>query len=230
MRQTLRATTQVICPLPGGNSALQAALDYAYRGYRVLPLYGITASGICTCGKRHCVRPGQHLCIVHSQCEATTDYATIESWWSQNPSANVGLATGEGLIVIEVDPWHGGFLEHFQQLYAIPDTAQARTASGSYQLYFHYNQSFVLRNTVDVLGRGVRSYGEGNFVVAPPSVGLDDHYCWFNNLGSVRLPSVLLPSLLNPRLSNAAWSTERSQPSQAARALAETLVKRPLLW
>ena len=43
--------------------------------------------------------------------EATHDPEQIESWWSQWPDANIGIATGEisGLLVLDIDEKNGGF-------------------------------------------------------------------------------------------------------------------------
>jgi hypothetical protein len=210
-------------------SMLDAALAYAHKGYRVLPLHYVLASGLCSCGKRYCVRPGRHPRFIHSLHEATTNIQTIERWWRLDAATNVGVATGGGLMVIEIDPWQGGFLERFRYLYAVPDTTLARTAHGSHQLYFVYNPAFVLRSTRNVLGDGICSYGDGGYVVAPPSRVDDDGYRWLCRLEPVRLPSVFLPALLNPRPARASWSHDEMYPSPAARALARVLIRKSVL-
>lgn len=236
MRRTMRVTYS----LPTRDDSLcllYAALDYARKGYRVFPLYHCTASGLCSCGQRGCRRPGQHP-LVPSLNSATTDPVTIARWWHQYEFANIGLATGDGLLVLEVDPVRSGSLEEFMQLYVVPDTAIARTAEGRWQLYFTYNPAFVLRATIDKFGPGTRSYGDGCYVVAPPSHCGDEVYSWLNTNSPERLPTIFIPTLLSAQLARQSWSPGSSStqdraasaPSPAARALSARLVQRPLLW
>ena len=71
---------------------LQAAIRCAELGYPVFPC----APG----GKSPLTERGFH--------DATVDPEQIEKWWSQHPSANIGIPTA-GLVVIDIDgeanPW-----------------------------------------------------------------------------------------------------------------------------
>jgi Bifunctional DNA primase/polymerase, N-terminal/Primase C terminal 2 (PriCT-2)/Family of unknown function (DUF5906) len=124
------------------------ALQYAGRSWRVFPLQGkVPFKG--TRGFK----------------DATTDSATIEAWWGRRPDANVGIATGNGLMVLDIDGAEG--LAELQALVVqhgrLPRTLAVRTGNGIH-LYFN--------------GEGVRSSargnlhvrGEGGYVVAPPSL------------------------------------------------------------
>jgi hypothetical protein len=63
------------------------AIGLAADGYRVLPL-----------------RPGSKVPILDDWPDrATEDIGTIVKWWTSRPSCNVGVATGKGLVVIDVD-------------------------------------------------------------------------------------------------------------------------------
>jgi len=68
------------------NALLDAALRYADLGYRVFP---------CAPGDNRPVTE-------HGFHDATTDPDAIERWWSDRPSANIGLPT-EGLLALDVD-------------------------------------------------------------------------------------------------------------------------------
>ena len=35
--------------------------------------------------------------------EATNDLQQVQNWWNNNPLYNIGLKTGNGLVVIDVD-------------------------------------------------------------------------------------------------------------------------------
>lgn len=234
----MRQTTRVLHPTHPAKHTLSApasrplhrlqdaARDYARDGWRILPLHGLSATGACTCDQLDCNEPGQHprWCQLP---QATTDLATIERWWQQDERANIGIATGNGLLVIDIDSRINAAFEHFCQLYAIPETAMLRTEHGNWQLYFTYNRTLQLRTTRDKLGLGIRTYGEGSYVVAPPSNTSSGQYRWHSSCAPVRLPAVLLPFVLSPRLVDPAWSTKEQQPSSAAHDLAQTLLQYP---
>ncbi|HEX6506800.1 MAG TPA: bifunctional DNA primase/polymerase, partial [Chloroflexota bacterium] len=85
---------------------LDAAIDYAKRGFSVILLHGIT-NGLCTCGKPGCPSPGKHP-IGKSWKRAQTERATpeeLEAEFVRHPDANIGIVTGlvSGLVVADLD-------------------------------------------------------------------------------------------------------------------------------
>jgi hypothetical protein len=93
----------------------------------------------------------------------------IREWWAGHPRANVGIRTGNGLVVLDIDPRAGGDdvladLEHEHG--ELPATVECRTGGGGRHLY--------LRGPHDLtsfdLGAGVEVKAAGRQVVAPPSV------------------------------------------------------------
>lgn len=154
---------------------LEFALEYAARGWRVLPLHGLTAKG-CTCGKGDgCSAPGKHPAVARGAHSATTDHATIRAWWEECPDYNVGIATGEGsnLTVADIDVGDnkcGG--EVWQELLRRAGvqsltTPMVETGSGGLHVYFAYNSA--LKNGTAVFGLSVDCRNDGGYVVAPPS-------------------------------------------------------------
>lgn len=107
--------------------------------------------------------------------KATTDIATVESWWRQWPDANVGIAcgAGSGLWVLDVDVKQDG-VESLAQLEdkhgALPFTATAATGAGGEHLYFRWPSGLCIRNSAGRLGSGLDVRGDGGYVCAPPSV------------------------------------------------------------
>ena len=91
-------------------SRLDAALDYASRGWAVIPLHHPTTARPCSCGRADCDSPGKHPRTDHGVKDATTDETAIRRWWGQDPAANVGIATGavSGIAVVDIDPRNGG--------------------------------------------------------------------------------------------------------------------------
>ncbi|GCF10736.1 bifunctional DNA primase/polymerase [Dictyobacter arantiisoli] len=231
MRQITRAiqtTYPSVCRLQ------DAAYDYARQGWRVLPLHGLitNASGIlaCTCAQIACAKAGQHPLGAMDIQRATSDLATLQTWWRQDEDANIGIVTGDGLLVIEIDSLRGGSLTQFKQLYAIPETAWTRIPDGRWQLYFIYNRALSLHSTRNKLGPGIVTYGEGSYAVAPPSRLPHGTAHWQDDSSPAHLPAVLLPFMLDSKIIGPAWLQTEQQPSTAADELAQLLARRPLLW
>ena len=156
-------------------NCLQDALQYAAKGWRVLPLHGVTASRTCTCGKSDCSSVGKHPRTAHGVKDATTDEAVIRAWWRRWPDANVGIATGKAsdLVVIDVDPRHGGshsMVQLSQIFEGVENTLRVQTGGtdGGYHLYFKCGGRQV-PNRANLLDGGLDVRGENGYVVAPPS-------------------------------------------------------------
>jgi len=91
---------------------LEHALNYASRGWPVLPVWPIK-DGLCSCGIANCEHPGKHplgKLAPNGRNSATTDPVIIRRWWTKNPDANIGIATGpeSRLVLVDNDPRHGG--------------------------------------------------------------------------------------------------------------------------
>ena len=150
---------------------LDAAISYAERGWRVLPV-NTFSNGCCSCGKEDCGAKGKHPRIKDWQNKATTFEKTVATWWGKNwPETSIGIATGKGsnLFVLDVDGPVGA--ASLQDLVAkhgqLPDTLVAATGRGQH-LYFRYPDCSV-KNSAGSLGVGLDVRGDGGFVVAPPS-------------------------------------------------------------
>ncbi len=139
------------------NPLMEAALTYAARGWRVLPL-----------------KPRDKIPITaHGRDDATTDPPTIRRWWERTPNANVGIATGavSGIVAIDIDADRGG-LDTFAQIEAghreLSITLTALTGGGGRHLLFAYPGRPVGNRTN--LARGIDARGDGGYIVAPPSL------------------------------------------------------------
>jgi Bifunctional DNA primase/polymerase, N-terminal len=152
---------------------LAAALNYAARGWRVLPLHDVTP-GVCSCRDgTACKTPGKHPRLKEWQRVASTDPGLIAGWWAGWPTANVGIATGRrsNLIVLDVDPRHGGD-KQLQALIAehepLPDTVIVQTGGGGWHYYFACPPGDGAVDSGDI-AEGLEIKAAGTFVVAPPS-------------------------------------------------------------
>lgn len=105
---------------------LEQAIALAEQGHRVLPL-----------------KPGSRVPNLKDwQNRATDNLDIITAWWLRRPQANVGLATGQTFIVIDVDTKKGKkgarSLSELQKEFNLPKTYTVRTASGGLHLYYQH--------------------------------------------------------------------------------------------
>lgn len=166
-----------------------AARQYAARGWSVIPVEAR--------GKRPMVAWQEY-----QQRPATVD--EIAQWYRRWPRANVAIVTGavSGLVVIDVDPQHGG-TDSLDQLEAeherLPTTVESATGGGGRHLYFLHPRGTV-RNRV-AIAPGIDVRGDGGCVVAPPSMHPSAKtYAWRNGHGPEDLPLAPLPAWLRALL------------------------------
>ncbi len=162
-------------PHPEGDSNpfLAAALSYAARGWRVHPL-----------------RPRDKLPTLRRWPErASTDPDTIRRWWAKEPTANIGIATGSGLLVLDVDGDEGRESLNGRHL---PPTPTAMTGKG---VHYYYQGSGSCK-VAFLPGLDIR--GDGGYVVAAPSIHPDTGaaYSWADGMSPDDLPLAPAPQWL----------------------------------
>ncbi len=94
------------------DALMQAALEYAGYGWRVVPLYHLREGGGCSCPRGlRCPQQSwaKHPCLDAWQKAATTEEDRIVAWWSKWPQANIGVLLGpsSGIIDVEYDDEQG---------------------------------------------------------------------------------------------------------------------------
>ena len=136
------------------NAALESALSYAGRGWSVFPL------------RPKSKRPPAGF---EWRKNSTTDEAKIREWAKKLPGCNFGVDCGKsGLAIIDVDVKHEGADEALIELsleHDLPDTMVVNTPSGGRHLYYTGS----VKNSVQKLGVGLDTRGEGGYVVIPGS-------------------------------------------------------------
>ncbi|MEQ8816346.1 MAG: bifunctional DNA primase/polymerase [Thalassobaculum sp.] len=122
--------------------------------------------------------------------------AEVLGWFRSRPDANVGIVTGavSGLVVLDVDPKHGGE-ESLEQLVRghepLRPTVEAITGGGGRHLYFRHPGPEVGNRAGLRPGLDIR--GDGGYIVAPPSVHPNgSRYVWRDG----RAPDDLRPAPL----------------------------------
>ena len=140
---------------------LAAALRYIRLGWLVFPLAPREKVPLIPESR------GGHGCK-----DATLNEAQALEWWTKQPSANVGLATGHRYFAIDIDPRRGGdetwdaLRSHHAQL---PQTIEAMTGGGGRHILYQM-PDFPVRNSKDKIGSGIEIKGVGGYIVAPPSI------------------------------------------------------------
>ena len=117
--------------------------------------------------------------------DATNDRVQVAKWWTDKPNANIGIRTGGGLVVVDVDrlpdaagkekvlpnPWLLPMTERLEELGA---DSVIESPTGGFHLYFKAGnlpaELGEIRNSTGEIAEGVDVRAEGGYIVAPGSV------------------------------------------------------------
>jgi hypothetical protein len=172
------APTSALPEPPSGDILCTGALECATAGFPVFPV----------------IPRGKSPARKNWQRSATTDLDVVESVWEGN-AYNVGIATGNGLAVIDVDNLAGqAALDEI----GLPPTTTVETAKGH-----HYYFKIGYAKTSTGILRGVDIRGEGGLVVAPNSIHPSgSRYVW--HTPPWEMPPQPMPTELASALEDAA--------------------------
>jgi hypothetical protein len=158
------------------SSILDYALAYARFGLPVVPLHSANAQA-CSCRRKDCKSPGKHPRTPNGSKDATADPEQITHWWSDWPSANIGVAIPDDYVVLDIDPRNGGdvTLEQFEHQYGpLPETLTQDTGGGGVHYWFRAPAARLRK-----VGKGVDVLAKGKLVVVEPSVHASERqYQW----------------------------------------------------
>lgn len=175
------------------------AISYADAGWAVLPLVW-TVGGRCVCRGTGC--PGKHPLTRRGVLDATTDPDVIRSWWTRWPQANLGARVPDPLIVVDVDPRHGGHgtvaaweAEHGP----LPATLTVVSGRGDGGTHRYYRRPPGRLTSTRLRGTGVDLKSSAGYVVVPPSrhPATGAPYTWTDRREPVAPPRWLV-GLLRP--------------------------------
>ena len=154
---------------------LEHALKYAADGLEVFPLVPRTK------------RPA----TAHGMQDATTDPATIRAWWTATPDANIAARPPAGVVVLDVDPRHGGTLEALGDL---PPTYRTKTGGGGWHVWTWLPEGLADRVRGKLDGaEGIDVKTSSGYLVMPPSVHPDGgRYVLEDDTEPADLPAHLL--------------------------------------
>jgi len=136
------------------------------------------------------IKPGSKVPLTpHGSLDATDDHEIVHAWWQRWPSANVGIATGYAVDVVDLDGWEAQ--QQFDMIKEQPAILGAVMTPRDGGLHL-YVSSTGKGNRARVLP-GVDYRGAGGYVLAPPSVIIpnEDHdyggeYEWIDDLDLAR--------------------------------------------
>lgn len=149
------------------NEMRDAAISYAARGWPVLP---------CNTEKKPL--------ILHGLLNASLDPELIKRWWLIWPDANIGIRTGDGLAVVDIDQ------EDTPEGCDLPPTLTVKTGRGH---HYYYSTPQKIQGGAHINMPHVDLRGEGGYVIAPPSVHANGHvYTWLSDSDMVLAPDWVL--------------------------------------
>ena len=142
------------------------------------------------------------------------DVDEITGWYTRWPDANIGIVTGtiSGLVVLDIDPRHGGDqslsqwgLEHGP----LPPTIEATSGGGGRHIYFRHPGGLI-HNRVG-LAAGIDLRGDGGCIVVPPSIhSSGGAYRWTSGHEPGKATLAEMPGRLLARLQDEIRSPEHS--------------------
>ncbi len=166
-----------------------AALAYAQQGKPIFP---------CGPGSK---QPLGRL-VPNGFKDATTDLDTVRRWWTEAPTANIGMPTGlpaTGTVLdVDIKPEQNiqgdATLEGLVALNGeLPITLLQRTPSGGMHFCFAYAPG--LGNSAGTLGKGLDIRGEGGYIVVAPSILPTGVYTWANDAELAPIPGWITAKL-----------------------------------
>lgn len=192
----------------------KAALAYAAKGYRVFPL-----------------EPrGKTPRTQHGVKDATTDHDTVAAWWRAMPDANIGIATGQGILVLDIDGEKGeaSLAELTARHGPLPLTPTQRTGKGRHYLF---RVEGPVKNSASRLGDGIDTRGDGGYIVGGPSIHPNgEPYKWDDEARPTKLDAAPCPQwildALAPKISERAAVTQ--PPPEADRQTLDKYAGRAL--
>ena len=146
------------------NERLEQALGYEAKGWAVIPIRPDDKKPIIEWKQYQDRRPSQ---------------TEIKEWWTKYPNANIGVLTGRisGIVVVDVDPRHGGESAPIEHEW--PTGLIAKTANAGFHLVYKYPDDAEYIPSLGAIQQGIDIRADGGYIVVCPStLGGDKKYRW----------------------------------------------------
>lgn len=164
------------------NDKLTTAIEYANKGFSVLPMDG-----------------KQPLIKFANQPPLTVKQ--IKNYWSKWPEANIALRTVD-FFVLDIDTKAGHGVNGMKSYHELPNgviipTLSQRTASGGYQMFFKKPDNNQVKQIIGWRpGIDIKAH-VNNYVVVPPSTTDRGQYKWINENAPIKPASQQLLKLID---------------------------------
>jgi hypothetical protein len=211
----------------------EAAVAYAAAGYEVFPLRGKLPFGNCPeCEPRspryrphHAPECEHELC--HGLYAASSDPGRVQRWWARWSQANIGARVPRSLLVVDVDPRHGGQARLAQlerEHGALPPTrvsVSGRGDGGRHCWFLHPGGVLSAAR----LGAGLDLKTHNGYVLLPPSrhPATGRPYTWTDPAADPAVLPGWLADLLTPP---ATTPTPSSRRCRLATRMGESVAER----
>lgn len=181
---------------------LEAALEWAEKGFYVLPL----------------VPDGKVRLAQTKGREATRDPDEIRAYWEAEPNANIGIGLGLGHVALDIESIEGHGVDGWSCLKKLedkqhdflPPTMTFETWSGGTQVVFSHPSDGALKTTDICPGVQLRA-SPGSYSVVPPSVVNGRPYTMKNEWDARPLAQWLLDIGTNARSSTGSTIVQRAR-------------------
>lgn len=173
---------------------LEKALEYAERGFHVLPLRPMKKSPLNANGVKG----------------ATDNPKQIKRWWSENPSANIGIACGVGLrkpVAVDLDVGGANGVANWKTLAGLigldyKSCPRQKTPSGGYHLFWSNTSNKPWANSQSDIAAAIDTRAEGGYVVVAPSVSRKGRYQWEDGMSLLTVDLPDLPTAVSKMLTH----------------------------
>ncbi len=173
---------------PSMSTVLESALRYISRGWSVFPVGGNK-------------RP---LAAWESYQRRIATEDEVKAWYDQWTNAGLAIVTGKisGLVVLDIDPGHGGeaslkkLLKDRVLTASDLETSSVTTQSGGTHYYFRYPSDTERVPNARGLWPGIDVRADGGYVVAPPTLGETGKLYTWNGAGDAPEGLQYLPDAL----------------------------------
>lgn len=196
---------------------LEAALEYAKRGWLIIPCKPKTKLPMTANGVKN----------------ATNNAETIRAWWQRWPNANIALACGpeSGVYIVdvdvdeekEIDGWKS--LEEFE---AMPETVMQKSPRGGGHFFYRTDTPPKNKNG---FRRGIDIRSAGYYVMLAPSVHPNGKsYEWMAGHGPGDIEIAEFPAFMRPEEKKAALPWEKQAVVTFIRPTSTPIIERASLY
>ena len=146
------------------NKLLEAALEYADRGWPILP-----------------IKPNEKIPLTqHGVKDATVDKEQIEKWWAKWPNANVAVNAGAAnLLIYDMDP--GSSIKELNEALDgnLPKTElESKTPREGQHLFYRLEENDIVPSSASKIAKHVDVRSDNGYILLPPSKTTDGAYEW----------------------------------------------------